>query len=344
MENLLEVSNLRTYFHTAEGIIHAVDDVSLNVGRGEIVGVVGESGSGKSVMALSIMRLIEEPGRIVSGEVRFNGRNLLALSEREMSRLRGNRMAMIFQHPQSSFNPVVPVGRQVAETLEIHRAVRRGQSIKQAIELLQQVSIPDPERTATQYPHELSGGTAQRAMIAMALACRPDLLIADEPTSALDATVQMQILDLLGDLRRRLGVAILLITHDLGIIAGMADRVVVLYAGRIQEEASTRDLFIQPMHPYTAGLLGAIPQPGQPRGMLAVIPGTPALPVHLPPGCRFASRCAARERHRLSICTQAEPDLAQVGENRRVRCWLSYPEYGFHGAASSELLGRQETT
>ncbi len=341
MENLLEVSNLRTYFYTAEGVIRAVDDVSLTVRRGEIVGVVGESGSGKSVTALSIMRLIEEPGRIVGGAVWFAGRDLLVLSEREISRLRGNRIAMIFQHPQSTFNPVVPVGRQVAEVLEIHQSIGRRQSFKQAIELFQQVSIPDPEQVAVQYPHELSGGMAQRAVIAMALACRPDLLIADEPTSALDATIQMQILDLLESLRRRLGIAILLITHDMGIIASMTDRVVVLYAGRLQEEAGTRDLFTQPLHPYTIGLLGAIPRPGQPRGTLAVIPGTPAWPTHLSAACRFASRCTARERYGLSICTQAEPDLILVGENRRVRCWLFHPEHRSHTPASPDLLSIQ---
>lgn len=344
MENLLEVSNLRTYFYTAEGVIRAVDDVSLTVRRGEIVGIVGESGSGKSVTAFSIMRLIEEPGRIVGGTVWFAGRNLLVLSEQEISRLRGNRMAMIFQHPQSTFNPVVPVGRQVAEVLEIHQSIGRRQSLKQAIELFQQVSIPDPERVAFEYPHELSGGMAQRAVIAMALACCPDLLIADEPTSALDATIQMQTLDLLENLRRRLGIAILLITHDIGIIASMADRVVVLYAGRVQEEANTRDLLTQPLHPYTIGLLGAIPRPGQPKGTLAVIPGIPASATHLSTGCRFASRCTARERYGLSICTQAEPDLILVGENHRVRCWLSHPEYRLHSPASSDLPGVQGNT
>ncbi|MBN1429937.1 MAG: ABC transporter ATP-binding protein [Anaerolineae bacterium] len=324
---MLDIKDLRTYFYTEEGIVKAVDGVDITLKRGETLGVVGESGSGKSVMSLSIMRLIELPGRIASGEVWFDGQNLLSLPEHEMSRLRGNRISIIFQHPQSSLNPVFKIGNQIAEVLDIHRSLGKREGRERAVSMLGRVRIPDPDRRAEQYPHEMSGGMAQRVMIAMALACLPELLIADEPTTALDVTIQAQILDLLRDLRKRMEVGILLITHDLGVIAEMADRVNIMYCGRIQEEAPVAQLFAEPLHPYTVGLLGSIPVLGRVKDELAVIPGSPAQPVNLPPGCRFANRCLARVLNKLDICTREEPALIPVGNDRRVRCWLYDSHY-----------------
>jgi oligopeptide/dipeptide ABC transporter ATP-binding protein len=319
---MLDIKNLCTYFYTPEGTVKAVDGVDITLRRGETLGIVGESGSGKSVMSLSIMRLIEAPGRIVEGEIWFGGQNLLTLSERDMMRIRGNRISMIFQQPQSSLNPTFKIGDQVAEVLNIHRSLGKAESHERAVALLGLVGIPEPERRARQYPHEMSGGMAQRVMIAMALACLPELLIADEPTTALDVTIQAQILDLIRDLRQKMEISIILITHDLGVIAEMADRVGVMYCGRIQEEAPVEQLFAQPLHPYTAGLLSSIPVLGTVKNELAVIPGSPAQPIDLPPGCRFANRCLARVTNQLDICTREEPDLIPAGEGRRVRCWL----------------------
>lgn len=326
-DNLLEITDLRTYFYTEDGVVKAVDGVTIEVKRGETLGIVGESGSGKSVTVLSLMRLIKSPGRIEGGSIIFEGNDLLALSERQMTRLRGDRIAMIFQQPQSSLNPVFRVGDQIAEALIIHRGLRPEEAHRQAVDLLRQVGIAEPERRARQFPHEMSGGMAQRVMIAMALACEPDLLIADEPTTALDVTIQAQILDLMRHLRDRLNIAILLITHDMGVIAEMADRVAVMYAGRIQEEASCKELFARPLHPYTVGLLNSIPVLGLVKGELAVIPGSPAQPLNLPPGCRFAPRCLARVINQLDICVQEEPDLMAVEEGHRVRCWLFHPDH-----------------
>jgi oligopeptide/dipeptide ABC transporter ATP-binding protein len=344
--NLLEIKNLRTYFFTGDGTVKAVDGVDITLKQGETLGIVGESGSGKSVTSLSIMRLIEKPGKIVGGEIWFDGQNLLDLAEKDMVHIRGNRISMIFQQPQSSLNPVYKVGDQIAEVLDIHRALGKEEGRERAIQLLRNVGIPDPERRAEQYPHEMSGGMAQRVMIAMALACLPELLIADEPTTALDVTIQAQILDLMRELREKMEVSIILITHDLGVVAEMADRVNVMYAGRIQEEARVQDLFDQPLHPYTVGLMGSIPVLGEVKEELAVIPGSPAQPLNLPPGCRFANRCLARVANHLEICTREEPDLIAVGDDRRVRCWLYHPEhqpapvgeidlgYGIHAAAN----------
>jgi len=325
--NILEIRNLRTYFFTEEGVVKAVDGVDIELKQGETLGIVGESGSGKSVTSLSIMRLIDSPGRIVEGEIWFGGQNLLDLPESEMVHIRGNRISMIFQQPQSSLNPVFKIGDQIAEVLDIHRSLGREEGRERAISLLKLVGIPEAERRAEQYPHEMSGGMAQRVMIAMALACLPELLIADEPTTALDVTIQAQILDLMRELREKMEVAIILITHDLGVVAEMVDRVNVMYCGRIQEEAPVRDLFSNPMHPYTVGLIGSIPVLGEVKDHLAVIPGSPAQPINLPPGCRFASRCPARIANNLAICTQEEPDLYPVSEGRRVRCWLYHPDY-----------------
>jgi peptide/nickel transport system ATP-binding protein len=339
---ILEVKNLRTYFQTEEGIVKAVDGVDIKLSQGETLGIVGESGSCKSVMSLSIMRLIDLPGRIVNGEIWFGGRDLLKIPEREMVHIRGNRISMIFQHPQSSLNPVFKIGDQIAEVLDIHRSLGKDESRERAIALLRLVGIPEPERRAGQYPHEMSGGMAQRVMIAMALACLPELLIADEPTTALDVTIQAQILDLMRELREKMEVGIILITHDLGVIAEMADRVNVMYAGRIQEEAPVDELFARPLHPYTVGLLGSIPVLGEVKDKLAVIPGSPAQSLDPPPGCRFAARCRARVANQLAICTQVEPPLIPVGEGRKVRCWLYDPRY--HPAGEIDLGYSQKSS
>jgi oligopeptide/dipeptide ABC transporter ATP-binding protein len=319
---LLTVSDLKTYFYTEDGVVKAVDGVDFTVRRGEVLGLVGESGCGKSVTSLSIMRLIGAPGKVVQGKIIFDGINLLELSESEMVKLRGNRMSMIFQQPQSSLNPVFKVGDQVAEVLQIHHSLNKKESWNKAVELLHQVGIPDSSSKAHAYPHELSGGQAQRVMIAMALALNPQLLIADEPTTALDVTIQAQILDLLRDLRTRINTTVILITHDLGVIAEMADRVAVMYAGRIVEQADVNSLFKSPSHPYTQGLMASIPILGKVKEVLDVIPGTVPSLVNLPPGCRFAPRCRARTDHHLSICTEEEPQLLAVGTEHFSRCWL----------------------
>lgn len=319
---LLEVRNLKTYFYTEDGTVKAVDGVDIVVYPGEVLGIVGESGCGKSVTSLSIMRLIGQPGKILEGEILYEGRDLLKLTDAEMMTMRGNRISMIFQQPQTSLNPVFRVGDQIGEVLNIHQDFGKKAAQKRTIELLKQVGIPDPERRAEAFPHELSGGMAQRVMIAMALACVPDLLIADEPTTALDVTIQAQILDLMRSLRTQLGSAVILITHDLGVIAEMADNVAVMYAGQIVEQTSVRDLFKEPLHPYTVGLIGSTPVLGKIREKLDVIPGTVPNLVNLPVGCRFAPRCRARVNHNLTICTDKEPDLIQIGEGHTVRCWL----------------------
>jgi oligopeptide/dipeptide ABC transporter ATP-binding protein len=328
---LLEVRNLKTYFYTEDGVVKAVDGVDFTVGRGEVLGLVGESGCGKSVTSLSIMRLIGIPGKVVAGEIMFEGRNLLELSEAEMVHMRGNRMSMIFQQPQSSLNPVFKVGDQVAEVLQIHENMSKQESWEKAVELLRLVGIADPESKAHSYPHEVSGGQAQRVMIAMALALNPQLLIADEPTTALDVTIQAQILDLMRGLRTRMGTAVILITHDLGVISEMADRVAVMYAGRIVEQADIKTLFKNPMHPYTQGLMASIPVLGTVKEVLDVIPGSVPNLVNLPPGCQFAPRCRAMTEHQLTICTQVEPQLLPIEPAHLSRCWL-YQDYEGHKA------------
>jgi oligopeptide/dipeptide ABC transporter ATP-binding protein len=330
-ETLLEVRNLKTYFFTEDGVVKAVDGVDFSVGRGEVLGLVGESGCGKSVTSLSIMRLIGIPGKVVEGEIMFEGRDLLKLSEAEMVHMRGNRISMIFQQPQSSLNPVFKVADQVAEVLQIHQNMGKEESWNKAVELLRLVGIPDPEAKAHAFPHEMSGGQAQRVMIAMALALNPQLLIADEPTTALDVTIQAQILDLMRDLRTRMDTSVILITHDLGVISEMADRVAVMYAGRIVEQTDVRTLFEKPMHPYTQGLMASIPVLGQVKEVLDVIPGSVPNLVNLPPGCQFAPRCRPRMEYNLGICTQVEPSLISVGPEHIARCWL-YQDYDGHKA------------
>ena len=321
-DRLLDIRDLRTYFHTRDGVVKAVDGVDFHVDRGEIVGLVGESGCGKSVTSLSIMRLVAPPGRIESGQIVFDGMNLLELSRDQMTKIRGSRISMIFQQPTSSLNPVFQVGYQISEVLEIHQAIGRKIGRARAVEMLTKVGIPDPERRVTAYPHEMSGGMAQRVMIAMALACLPDMLIADEPTTALDVTIQAQILDLMRALQRDLGTAIILITHDLGIVAEMCSRVAVMYAGEIVEETDARTLFREPKHPYTQGLIGSVPVLGEVKGELDTIPGNVPNLVDLPPGCRFAPRCRARVENGLDICTRERPQLKEVAPGHKVRCWL----------------------
>ncbi len=320
--NILEVRNLKTYFYTEDGVVKAVDGVDFTVRRGEVVGLVGESGCGKSVTSLTIMRLIGVPGKILEGEIIFDGKDILEMPEDDMVHIRGNRISMIFQQPQSSLNPVFKVGDQIAEVLDIHRALGKKAGWERAIELLRMVGISEPERRAQAYPHELSGGMAQRVMIAMALACVPELLIADEPTTALDVTIQAQILDLMRDLRTKMNASIILITHDLGVVAEMAERVAVMYAGQIVEQTDVRTLFAEPKHPYTQGLIGSIPVLGVVKDALDVIPGNVPNLINLPPGCRFAPRCRARVEHLLTICPNVEPTLQPVAEEHSVRCWL----------------------
>lgn len=328
---LLEVRDLKTYFYTEDGVVKAVDGVGFTVYPGEVLGLVGESGCGKSVTSLSIMRLVGIPGEIVNGEIYFEGKNLLELSEAEMIDMRGNRISMIFQQPHSSLNPVFSIGNQIAEVLQIHRDMKKEEAWSKAVELLGIVGIPDPERKARAYPHEVSGGQAQRVMIAMALALNPQLLIADEPTTALDVTIQAQILDLMRDLSDQLKTSVILITHDLGVVAEMADRVAVMYAGRIVEQTDVKTLFAEPMHPYTQGLIASVPVLGKVKDRLAVIPGVVPNLVNLPPGCKFASRCEARVEYELEICREVEPNLIPTRFDHTVRCWL-YQDYEDHKA------------
>ena len=321
---LLEVTNLKTHFYTRDGIVRAVDGVSLSVDPGETLAVVGESGCGKSVTSLSILRLIASPpGKVVDGSIRFLGRELLALSEAEMRAVRGNDISMIFQEPMTSLNPVLTIGRQIAETLTLHRRLSQKEALARAIEMLRLVDIPEPGRRVGEYPHQLSGGMRQRVMIAMALACDPRLLIADEPTTALDVTIQAQILDLMRALKEKTGAAIVLITHDLGVVAEMAQRVVVMYAGRKVEEGPVDAIFALPRHPYTRGLLNSIPRLGEAeargRKRLAEIPGVvPSLREQIP-GCIFAPRCAyATER-----CRREYPPSERKAPGHTVACWES---------------------
>jgi peptide/nickel transport system ATP-binding protein len=325
---LLEVKNLRTSFFSSEGPVHAVDNVSFTVRRGEALALVGESGCGKSVTAMSIMRLVASPGKITGGEIRFKGRNLAELPEKEMRKIRGDDIAMVFQEPMTSLNPVFKIGAQVAEAIRIHRKISKKEAWKKAGEMLELVSIPDPIKRLDDYPHQLSGGMRQRVMIAMALSCDPELLIADEPTTALDVTIQAQIMELLANLQQKLGLAILLITHDLGVVAEFCERVVVMYTGRVVEEAPVGELFGNPAHPYTRGLLKSLPSASRtllatsgddtPPGRLPTIKGMVPSIDSLPPGCKFNPRCPDV----MDICLGNEPALMPVGEQHAARCYL----------------------
>jgi peptide/nickel transport system ATP-binding protein len=326
---LLSVEHLTTGFDIDGAFVPAVIDVSFRVDRGETLCLVGESGSGKSLTALSILRLVQRPGRIAAGRLFFKDRDLLALTEREMQHVRGAEIALIFQEPMTALNPVFTIGHQIAETLRVHGRATRRTARQKAIDLLEAVSVPEPQRRVREYPHQLSGGLRQRALIAMSLACDPSLLIADEPTTALDVTIQAQILDLLRDLQQQLGLGLLLITHDLGVVAEMADRVAVMYAGRIVEEAPVDGLFSDPKHPYTRGLMGSIPG-GAPGSRLVAIPGTVPRLGALPPGCAFTPRCPSR----FAPCPLAHPGITDFGNGHRVKCYL-------HGPAveSTEQIG-----
>ncbi len=322
MPLLLEVENLQTHFPTRAGLVRAVNDVSFSVGEGELLGLVGESGCGKSITALSIMRLIYPPGRIAAGSIKFKGEELTTASDDRMREIRGNDIAMIFQDPMTSLNPVFTVGEQIAEALRLHRKLDKKAAWTAAIDAMREVSIPSPERRANDYPHQLSGGMRQRVMIAMALACDPELLIADEPTTALDVTIQAHILELLDNLRKTRKLAVLLITHDLGVVAETADRVCVMYTGKIVEESGVDELFADPKHPYTRGLFNSVPKLSAPNieraTRLETIEGTVPSPTELPPGCHFAPRC----RYRMPECELGEIPLYELDNDVQVRCIL----------------------
>jgi oligopeptide/dipeptide ABC transporter ATP-binding protein len=317
---LLEVRDLRTYFDSDQGPIKAVDGVSWTVRRGETLALVGESGCGKSVTALSIMRLIPQPpGRFASGQIALEGRDLLKLPEPEMRQVRGNRIAMIFQEPMTSLNPVFTIGNQIVEAIELHQDLKGSAATDRAVAMLRRVGIAAPEQRIREYPHQISGGMRQRVMIAMALSCNPDLLIADEPTTALDVTIQAQILDLLKQLQAETHMAILLITHDLGVVAETADRVAVMYAGKIVELAGADDLFREPLHPYTQGLLHCVPRLSQAKDRLQVIPGQVPNPLRFPSGCRFHPRCPLGGHDEQ--CRTCEPELRELRPGHWVACW-----------------------
>lgn len=334
--DILDVKGLKTHFYTEDGVVQAVNGVDFKIRRGEVLGLVGESGSGKSVSSLSVLRLVSKPGKIEGGQIFFKGQDLLKLNEQDMMDLRGNQISMIFQQPTSCLNPVFRIGEQVAEVLEIHQNMSRKEAWDKGVEMLRKVGIPNPQRRAEAYPHEISGGQAQRVMIAMALACAPDLLIADEPTTALDVTIQAQILDLMRNLRDELGTAILLITHDLGVVAEMCDSVAVMYAGRIVEYTDVYTIFEEPLHPYTEGLLASIPVLGEVKDALAVIPGSVPNLIGLPQNmCHFAPRCPYQPGH--DVCLEEAPPLYQVREEHLVRCWKFVPQTRDQWAVEPEL-------
>ncbi len=321
------VRGLKTYFYTEDGVVWAVDDVCFSMGKGETLGVVGESGCGKSVTALSIMRLVPDPpGKIVGGEIIFEGEDLVKKTEAEMRLIRGNQISMIFQEPMTSLNPVFTIGEQIMESIMLHQKVNRTGARRKAIDMLKMVGIPSPERRVDEYPYQMSGGMRQRVMIAMALSCNPKLLIADEATTALDVTIQAQILDLIKKLKGDLGMAVLLITHDLGVVAEVANKVVVMYAGKIVEGAETQSVVTNPLHPYTIGLLGSIPGLYEDKDRLAVIEGGVPNPFGLPRGCRFHPRCSYAQE----ICTKEEPDLVEVEPGHLMSCWR-YTGYKSNG-------------
>jgi oligopeptide/dipeptide ABC transporter ATP-binding protein len=324
MADLIQVKNLQTSFFTPEGEVRAIDGVSFEIGEGKTLGLVGESGCGKSVTSLSIMRLISSPpGKIVGGEILYRGRDLLKLKNEEMRKIRGNEISMIFQEPMTSLNPVFTVGNQIGEAIRLHQGLGKKQTREKTIEMLRLVKIGDPESRVDAYPHQLSGGMRQRVMIAMALSCNPSLLIADEPTTALDVTIQAQILELMKELQQKIGMALLLITHDLGVVAEQADQVAIMYAGKIVERASAQAIFARPFHPYTVGLLNSLPGTGdKKKKRLDAIPGMVPSPLHLPSGCRFRDRCPKAS----GLCAEAEPQLVEKEKNHLVAC--HFPETG----------------
>ncbi|AKN30234.1 peptide ABC transporter ATP-binding protein [Clostridium carboxidivorans P7] len=315
---LLEVKNLKTQFKVKGGLVNAVNGVDFDIDKGEVVAIVGESGSGKSVTSLSIMSLIPNPpGKIIDGEILFNGEDLLKKSKKEFEQIRGNKISMIFQEPMTSLNPVYTIGKQICEALIKHKGINKKDAVKEAIKMLELVGIPSPDKRVNDYPHQLSGGMRQRVMIAMALACNPELLIADEPTTALDVTIQAQILDLMLKLKEKFNTSIMLITHDLGVVAEVADRVVVMYCGKVVEKASAYELFENPMHPYTVGLLKSIPKIDEDADKLFMIPGIVPNPLEMPEGCAFSDRC----NKCMDICKKSMPSLLKM-EGKEVRCFL----------------------
>jgi len=320
MPHLLKVQNLTTRFYTPEGIVHAVNGISYTLEQGEALGIVGESGCGKSVSVLSVMGLIPDPpGKVIAGQVLYREQDLLKLAQTQMRHIRGNEIAMVFQDPMTSFNPVLTIGRQISESLIAHLGMNREEARKRAVELLGIVGIPQPADRYSDYPHQFSGGMRQRAMIAMALACEPSILIADEPTTALDVTIQAQIVDLVKNLRDKLGMAVVWITHDLGVVAGLVEKLIVMYAGFIVEQGHIDDIYANPRHPYTLSLLKSVPRVDRSSGeKLATIPGLPPDLLGLPPGCPFTPRCA----YAVERCHQENPRLAPVGLNHEIACWL----------------------
>jgi len=317
-EKLLEVINLNTKFKTDDGVFSAVNGINFRVYKGESIGIVGESGCGKSVTSMSIMRLLKTPPAIVTGEIYFEGNNLLELPINDMRSIRGNDIAMIFQEPMTSLNPVYTCGKQISEAIIMHQKLGKKEAREKAIEMLRLVGISLPEKRVDEYPHQLSGGMRQRVMIAMALSCHPKLLIADEPTTALDVTIQAQILELIKELRKELGMAMILITHDLGVVAEMTERVIVMYAGEVVEESDVFSIFKNPMHPYTKGLLASIPKLNEKKDELYVIEGVVPSPHEMPKGCRFSPRCTKC----MEICKEKEPPLIKAENDHHVRCWL----------------------
>ena len=317
LKPLLEIKNLTTVFQTDAGQVKAVDDLSLIVPEGKALGIVGESGSGKSVMSLSILRLVQEPGQIASGEISMDGENLLALSEKAFRDIRGNKISMIFQEPMTSLNPVFTVGDQISEVFQVHQKLSKAKALKKSIDILQQVGIPSPEKRAHQYPFELSGGMRQRVMIAMALACNPRLLIADEPTTALDVTIQAQILDLIKSLQTELNMSVIMITHNLGVVAETCDYVAVMYCGKVVEYTDVESLFSTPRHPYTVGLFNSLPRHDEDKEDLIAIQGSVPNPTELPKGCAFAPRCPDAR----PLCVESVPPLVDEADHSQVRCW-----------------------
>ncbi len=324
MAELLQVRNLQTSFFTPEGEVRAIDGISFEIGEGKTIGLVGESGCGKSVTSLSIMRLIPSPpGKIVGGEIVYRDRDLLRLNNEEMRRIRGNEISMIFQEPMTSLNPVFTVGNQIGEAIRLHQGLGKKETRQKTIEMLRLVKIADPQSRVDSYPHQLSGGMRQRVMIAMALSCNPSLLIADEPTTALDVTIQAQILELMKELQQKIGMALLLITHDLGVVAEQADNVAIMYAGKIVERSNTRTIFTRPFHPYTVGLLNSLPGAGAfKKKRLDAIPGMVPSPLHLPSGCRFRDRCPRA----ADLCAQTEPELVEKEPGHTVACHFPHTE------------------
>ncbi|WP_077602753.1 ABC transporter ATP-binding protein [Oceanobacillus sojae] len=338
-DNILEIKNLQTSFFTKDLEVKAVDGVSFSIPKGKVLGVVGESGSGKSITSLSILRLIEEPGKVKGGEILFKGENLLDKSEAQMRKIRGNEISMIFQEPMTSLNPTFTVGQQIGESFRIHQGLSKKEAKKKSVDMLKLVGIPSPEKRVDQYPFELSGGMRQRVMIAIALACNPDLLIADEPTTALDVTIQAQILDLMKDLQEKLDMGILLITHDLGVVAETCDYVAVMYCGKVVEFTDKKTLFTKPKHPYTVGLMESIPQYDQDvEGDLAVIKGSVPSPADMPEGCRFAPRCPFA----TDLCRNKLPDLETDEDGNQIRCWIYSDEWD--GDPEVNVYERSEST